>query len=318
MQDVTCGDWMSASRRYHARMSQTDEPQLFIVDVFAEKPYSGNQLAVVVGHRAEDWPTERMQAFAREMNFSETTFAAAAPTGDGAAPRADRWPVRIFTPTFELPFAGHPTLGTAWVLREHFTGEQRPSSITLGLGIGDVPVEFDGALVRMRPRTPDLGQVYDAGVMAAHLGLDASAVDDRHPCRHVGIGIEFVAIPLRDFDCLRAARGLSMPLGDDGRPLQVLAFAPGAYEPGARLAMRMFFEVDTIREDPATGSAAACLAAYLSDRLYFGSDRVSECVQQGYQIGRPSSLYIGAEPGDGGITVSVAGKVAPVSRGVVL
>jgi trans-2,3-dihydro-3-hydroxyanthranilate isomerase len=170
----------------------------------------------------------------------------------------------------------------------------------------------------MRPRTPELGQVYDAGVMAAHLGLDASAVDERHPCRQVGIGIEFVVIPLKDFESLRAARGLSMPVGEDGKPLQVLAFAPGAYEPGARLAMRMFFEVDVIREDPATGSAAACLAAYLSDRRYFGSERVIECVQQGYQIGRPSSLHITAEPADGGICVSVAGRVAPVSRGVVL
>lgn len=291
-------------------MPDADQPHLFLVDVFAEKPYAGNQLAVVAGYRAADWPTERMQAFAREMNFSETTFAAAQPQG-GA------WDVRIFTPTFELPFAGHPTLGTAWVLREHLAGD-RPSSITLRLGIGEVPVEFDGELVRMRPRPPVLGQVYDAGVMAAHLGLDASAVDERHPCRHVGIGIEFAVVPLHDLESLRQARGLSMPVGDDGKPLQLLAFAPGAYEPGARLAMRMFFDVDGIREDPATGSAAACLAAYLSDRRYFGSERVKECVQQGYQIGRPSSLHIGAEPASGGIAVSVAGKVAPVSRGILL
>jgi trans-2,3-dihydro-3-hydroxyanthranilate isomerase len=251
-------------------MSATEKPQLFLVDVFAEQPYAGNQLAVVVGYRPEDWPTERMQAFAREMNFSETTFAAAAPTGDGV------WPVRIFTPTFELPFAGHPTLGTAWVLREHFAGAEKPPAITLRLGIGDVPVEFDDALVRMRPRTPDLGQVYDAGVMAAHLGLDASAVDDRHPCRHVGIGIQFAMIPLRDFDSLRAARGLSMPLGDDGKPLQVLAFAPGAYEPGARLARIRprgrqpraslhIFRIAVI--SAASGSASACSRATRSDDL---------------------------------------------------
>jgi trans-2,3-dihydro-3-hydroxyanthranilate isomerase len=288
-----------------------DQPHLFIVDVFAEQPYAGNQLAVVVGFRPDDWPTERMQAFAREMNFSETTFAAAAPAG-GA------WDVRIFTPTFELPFAGHPTLGTAWVLREHFAGSRRPDSITLRLGIGEVPVEFDGDLVRMRPRAPELGQFYDAGVMAAHLGLEAAAVDERHPCRHAGIGIQFVVVPLRDHESLRAARGLSMPEGEDGNLLQVLAFAPGCYEPGAKLSMRMFFQVDTIREDPATGSAAACLAAYLSDRRYFGREDVRECVQQGYQIGRPSSLYIGAEATGGAIAVSVAGKVAPVSRGVVL
>jgi trans-2,3-dihydro-3-hydroxyanthranilate isomerase len=292
-------------------MTSNESPQLFLVDVFAERPYAGNQLAVVVGHKPEQWPAERMQAFAREMNFSETTFAAPSPEG-GA------YDVRIFTPTLELPFAGHPTLGTAWVLREHFTGGQRPVAIRLRLGIGEVPVEFDGDLVRMRPRTPEVGQLFDAGVMAAHVGLDASAVDERHPCCLVGIGIEFVVLPLRDFASLRAARGLSLPEGDNGRARQVLLFAPGSYEAGASLSMRMFFPADGIREDPATGSAAACLAAYLSQRRYFGSATLSECVQQGYEIGRPSSLYIAADTTGGATTVSVAGKVVPVSRGVVL
>src|SRR5690348_602874 len=96
-----------------ARMPADVAPQLFLVDVFAERRYAGNQLAVVVGYEPREWPTERMQAFAREMNFSETTFAMPSPR-DGA------YDVRIFTPASELPFAGHPTLGTSWVLRRFF------------------------------------------------------------------------------------------------------------------------------------------------------------------------------------------------------
>jgi trans-2,3-dihydro-3-hydroxyanthranilate isomerase len=151
--------------------------------------------------------------------------------------------------------------------------------------------------------------------MAAHLGLDASAIDSRHPCCRVDVGVEFVMVPLRDLASLRAAQPASLPAGDPGRMLGVLAFAPQTYEPGGDLAARVFFEAFGIREDPATGSAAACLAAYLSAQRYFGSERVKARVQQGYEVGRPSCLYIGAEPRDGTVAVNVAGKVALVARG---
>jgi trans-2,3-dihydro-3-hydroxyanthranilate isomerase len=253
-----------------------------------------------------------MQAFAREMNFSETTFASPS-ARDGA------FDVRIFTPAEELPFAGHPTLGTAWVLRRFFSGSEPPSALSLRLGVGVVPVEFDdgdyGPVVRMRPPSPELGATVDGAAMAAHLGLDATAIDDRHPCRRVSIGIEFVIVPLRDLASLSAARPVSLPVPDPGRLLGLLAFAPQAYEPGGDLSARMFFEAFGIREDPATGSAAACLAAYLSSQRYFGSQSVKARVQQGYEVGRPSCIYIGAEPHGGALRVSVAGKVALVVRG---
>ncbi|MFN2426632.1 MAG: PhzF family phenazine biosynthesis protein [Candidatus Binatia bacterium] len=289
-------------------------PQLFLVDVFAERPYAGNQLAVVVGADPDAWPVERMQAFACEMNFSETTFASPAPT-DGA------FEVRIFTPAEELPFAGHPTLGTAWVLRRHFANGAPMSELSLRLGVGVVPVEIvdtdAGELVRMRPRAPQLGAALDSGAMAAHLGLDASAIDSRHSCRRVNVGIEFAIVPLRDLASLRAARPSSLPAGDPGRMLGVLAFAPEAHEPGGDLSARVFFDALGIREDPATGSAAACLAAWLSAARYFGSEQVSVRVQQGYEIGRPSCLYIGADVADGSLAVHVAGKVVLVARGEV-
>ncbi len=288
------------------------QSSLFLVDVFAERPYAGNQLAVVVGAAASQWPTERMQAFAREMNFSETTFAS--PTASGGA-----FDVRIFTPAEELPFAGHPTLGTAWVLQRFFCGAEPPARLSLRLGVGVVPVEFDdagfGEVVRMRPRAPQLGETLDGAAMAGHLGIDAAAIDARHPCQRASIGIEFAIVPLRDLASLREARPASLPAAAPGRMLGVLAFSPEAYEPGGDLSARMFFDAFGIREDPATGSAAACLAAYLSAERYFGSERVRARVQQGYEVGRPSCLYIGAEQQDGQVAVDVAGKVVLVARG---
>ena len=289
-------------------------PHLFLVDVFAERPYAGNQLAVVVGAPDAEWPPQRMQAFAREMNFSETTFASST-SRDGA------FDVRIFTPAEELPFAGHPTLGTAWVLRRFFADGALAAGVSLRLGVGVVPVEFEdtdlGELVRMRPQPPQLGETMDPAAMAAHLGLDADAIDSRHACRRVSIGVEFAIVPLRDLASLRAARPASLPTGEPGRMLGVLAFAPGTYEPGGDLAARVFFEALGIREDPATGSAAACLAAYLSAERYFGGERVRARVQQGYEVGRPSCLYIGADVQGGAPAVHVAGKVVLVARGEV-
>lgn len=288
----------------------TSVPRLYLVDVFAERPWAGNQLAVVVGARPDDWPTQRMQAFAREMNFSETTFASPAER-DGA------YDVRIFTPAEELPFAGHPTLGTAWVLRRHLRDARLRGGISLRLGIGVVPVEFDdtdmGELVRMRPRTPVLGESMEPAEVARHLSIPVDAIDPRYSPRHVGIGVEFVIVALRDLASLRAASPRSLPAGGAGQMLGVLAVSPEAYEPGGDLSARVFFDALGIREDPATGSAAACLAAWLSAEKYFGSERVRARVQQGYEIGRPSCLYIGAGP-DG---VHVAGKVALVARGEV-
>ena len=287
------------------------KPRLYLVDVFAERPYTGNQLAVVVGASESEWPAARMQAFAREMNFSETTFT-------WAAPRDGAFDVRIFTPAEELPFAGHPTLGTAWVLRSYYSNND-PRSLSLRLRIGVVPVEFDsssrGEVVRMRPRPPTLGDVVDGRAMAAHLGIPASAIDPRHPCRRVSVGIEFVIVPLVDLASLRAARPKSLPAAASGQTLGVFAFAPEVYEPGGDLAARMFFDAFGIREDPATGSANACLAAYLSSRRYFGTTEVSARVQQGYEMGRPSCIVIGAKDRGGTIEVDVAGKVVLVATG---
>jgi trans-2,3-dihydro-3-hydroxyanthranilate isomerase len=293
-------------------MSSFSRPSLFLVDVFAEREYGGNQLAVVVGADPGQWPTERMQAFAREMNFSETTFAS--PT-----PSAGAFDVRIFTPGAELPFAGHPTLGTAWILRAFF-GAAPAAAIRLRFRVGEVAVDFeDGEFekVRMRPQTPVLGMMLDPAVMASHLALSSSDIDSRHPCRRASIGVEYAIVPVSNLDTLRRAIPVSLPLDHNDAPVFIFAFCGETYEPGADLAARMFFDANGTREDPATGSAAACLAAYLSSERWFGSSQVRARVQQGYEVDRPSCLYIGATEDGGSLRVDVAGKVRLVARGEV-
>ncbi|MBI5504958.1 MAG: PhzF family phenazine biosynthesis protein [Deltaproteobacteria bacterium] len=281
-------------------------PSLFLVDVFAERAHAGNQLAVVVGETG--WSSAQMQGFAREMNFSETTFVASPePRDDGG------YDVRIFTPSQELPFAGHPTLGTAWVIRRFFA----PASVEvlLHLGIGPVPVTFEARgqdeVVWMKPRAPGFGVRREAAELAALLGIDPSQIDDRAPCQEVSIGIDFVLLPLRSLGALRALRPATLPKNATGQTLFVFAFCPQTYEPGADLAARMFFDAFGVREDPATGSAGACLAAYLSEHRYFGARAVNVRVQQGYEMERPSCLYLRAEAG-GAASVS-AGDAASVS-----
>jgi len=293
-------------------VTASPRPSLFLVDVFAERPMAGNQLAVVVGARPEEWPTARMQAFAREMNFSETTFAS-------PEPASGAFDVRIFTPAEELPFAGHPTLGTAWVLRRLLGPGAASDRIVLRLGVGEVPVEFEdgefGELVRMRPRSPVIVGDVPAADVASALGIDASAIDSGHPCRRVSVGIEFVIVPLRDLAALRSLSPSALPRDAGGRPLFVYAFCNEACEPGGDLTARMFFEAMGVREDPATGSAAACLAAYLSAERWYGHEKLKARILQGHEIGRPSCLYVAAAPDGDGFAVEVAGKVHLVASG---
>jgi len=287
-------------------------PRLFIADVFAETRYTGNQLAVVAD--AGSLSSEDMQRIAREMNFSETTFLMA------NTPMAGAYPVRIFTPTREIPFAGHPTIGTAYVIREAIdpgSGDR----LVLRLGIGDVPVTFAPApgratIVWMHLPRPDLGAVHDPGPFARIVGLDPDDVDPRAPVQEVSIGLHFFFVPLRTLAALERCR-VNGPLRDavlTNVPLRCLfLFCPETRERGHDFAARMFFEAQGVREDPATGSANAGLAAYLLHHRYFPTDGVDITVEQGYQIGRPSLLYLRARSGDS--HVSVGGQVMITVRG---
>ena len=263
-----------------------------IVDVFAESPLSGNQLAVVRG--AGHLDTATMQAIALETNFSETTFV--------VEEHSDEARVRIFTPDRELPFAGHPTLGTAWVL-----GRDR-DYYTLDLPIGPVRVIFEtGGVAWMQPPPVEPGDTLSPQSAAALLGVARADIDTRYPCRFATIGPWFVLIGVNGLDALRRAAvrtDVYDELAGEG-VLGVFVFADEPYSDDAHFAARMFHHRGH-REDPATGSANTAFAAH----LYSFGVRGRIVVEQGFEIGRPSRLYL-----DVAETIRVGGKVRPVLTG---
>jgi trans-2,3-dihydro-3-hydroxyanthranilate isomerase len=275
--------------------------RLHIVDVFAETRYAGNQLAVVRDCAALS--AETMQTIAREMNFSETTFV--------TAESADRARVRIFTPAEELPFAGHPTIGTAWVL-----GHTRPS-FTLELAVGNVEVNCDGhnGVAWMTPPKPTLGERFPADRAAKLLQLGVADLDPNLPSQFVAIGPRFVFVGVRDLAALKRARldeAYFHACIEEGLPLHsVFLFAPQAYSKDAHYSARLFFDANGVREDPATGSANSGFAAYLHAHL---AKPIDVIVEQGFEIKRPSRLYLRADV----LQLRVGGRVQAVSEGRLL
>ncbi len=279
-----------------------------IVDVFAEQPYAGNQLAVF--RSAAGLTDEQMQTLAREMNFSETTFILS------DAPRDGGYDVRIFTVEEELPFAGHPTLGTAYVIHRDIAAADR---IVLNLKVGQIPVDFmpDG-LLWMQQRPPTFGQIYEPGQVAPLIGVEAEDIDTRFPVQIVSTGVPFPIIPLKTREAVTRAR-LNNGLYHEWRSAtgrdKVFLFCAEPYEAENHLNARMFWGSG---EDPATGSANGCLAGYLVKHRYFGTESINVRVEQGYEINRRSVLYLRAAPNPSDpnvIDVHVGGRVQNMASG---
>ena len=286
----------------------------YIVDVFAEEKYSGNQLAVV--RDAGDLQDTVMQKIAKEMNYSETTFILSNDARDGG------YDVRIFTPEMEVPFAGHPTLGTAYVIQREIIG--RPVDIIiLNLKVGRIPVYIsyigdDADILWMRHNPPIFGRVLSPGPVSRVLGLDVDDIDDRYPIQEVSTGLPFLIIPLKSLEAVRQAhidRDLYFELIRDLDAKALLIFCPETYDPRNDLNVRVFADYYGVPEDPATGSANGCLASYLVRYKYFGSEKVNVRVEQGYEVGRPSLLLLRGEFNEGGIDVYVGGRVQMIARG---
>ncbi len=271
--------------------------ELIIVDVFAEQPLAGNQLAVV--RQASALSDDQMQAIAREMNFSETTFVTE------QAP--DRATVRIFTPDRELPFAGHPTLGTAWVLADG-RGEY-----ILDLQAGAVPVVFKDGITWMTPPPVKLNSTFPRAQAAALIGLSSTDLDERYPVRFAEVGPQFLLIGLNSLTALKKAKldeTLYQQHLKEGQSMNCLfMFTHDSYSTATDYASRMFFYSGNFREDPATGSANSAFAAYLKD-LEGASASSMVIVEQGVEINRPSKLYLKIAD-----TIQVGGKVQGVSKG---
>jgi trans-2,3-dihydro-3-hydroxyanthranilate isomerase len=289
-----------------------------IVDVFAEASHAGNPLAVV--RDAADLGTATMQDVAREFGFSETTFLVSDPRAVETGVR-----VRIFTPEAELPFAGHPTLGSAWVIREHLAAS-RVDAVSLELGVGLVPVRFEalaggGEVAWLTAPPIELGARISAARIAPALGLAEEDFDPGLPVQHVSAGIGFVCVPLRSLDALRRCRldlRAFAALAGEGLPANVYFFCREVQGAANDLHARMLFAAPDVREDPATGSATACLGAYLLAHRAMGVGPLSLRIEQGVEMKRPSLLRLRAREGSSGAQIEVGGRVIETARGELL
>lgn len=276
----------------------------YIVDVFAERKYAGNQLAVF--RDAGAIPDSEMQQIARETNYSETTFILSEKEKDGG------YDVRIFTPQREVPFAGHPTLGTAFVIQREIVKE-KVKKIILNLQVGQIPVTFNYTddhpdIMWMKQKAPTFGQTFEIDEISRILELKNDDIPYRFPIQEVSTGLPFIIVPLKSKEALEKARLTA-------EDKSILVFCPEIYEKGNDLNARVFANSYGVPEDPATGSANGCLAGYLVKHLYFKKDKIDIKVEQGYKLGRPSLLYLKAEDKKSEIEVNVGGKAIMVARG---
>jgi trans-2,3-dihydro-3-hydroxyanthranilate isomerase len=280
------------------------------VDVFTDRALNGNALAVVLDGRGLS--TEQMQAIARETNLSETTFIL---PGDPPAEKTQGIRVRIFTVQEELPFAGHPTLGTAFVLHTR-TGA---NEILLNLNVGPVPIRFVEQAGRpfgeMTQKNPDFGAIHDREAVARATGLNAADFDPTAPIQSVSTGVPFAIAPVRSLKTLQSFRL------DVNRAAEYLERSGEKFfyfvsretvDPRARLHARMFFYNG---EDPATGSAAGCCSAWMVAHGVAAPDE-QVMIEQGLEMHRPSSIFVRAGKRDNQVVnVRVGGNCVEVLRG---
>lgn len=300
----------------------------YTTDVFTDRPFGGNQLAVFPD--ATDIPDELLLPIAREFNFSEVTYVY--PPADERHTRR----VRIFTPGGEIPFAGHPTVGTAFVL--FASGELRAIACTevtvvLEEGVGPVPVRVRfGEGGTAGGATPTFAQLSvarlpeamppepDAATLADVLSLDPSDfLGGDYAAQTVSCGLPFLMVPVRSRDAVRRARVRldAWERSLKGTPgSEMMVFASDPERPGTDVRARVFVPGLNVPEDPATGSACAALGGYLAARTPRDGATLRWVVEQGVEMGRPSVIAVEVDKAEGRVTgVRVGGSAVLVSEG---
>ena len=286
----------------------------YIVDVFAISKYTGNQLAIFPN--AHELTTEQMQSIAKEIHFSETTFILS------DQPENNGYPVRIFTPKYELPFAGHPTIGTAFIIQQKII-QQPVSRVSLNLQVGQTPVDMsyqEGAidLLWMAQRLPTFDELFEPEEIAEVLNISVDDLDERFPIQSVSTGVGFIVVPLKTQEALKKCQinqQAYQQIIANTEAKMILVFCPETHKPENDLCVRVFADYFGMTEDPATGSGNGCLAAYLVQYDYFSQPSINLKVEQGYEIDRPSLLLLKARRDQTAIQVFVGGRVIMVAQG---
>ncbi len=299
------------------------EIKFYIIDVFANAKYEGNQLAVFVDidNQLSD---RQMQQIALEINFAETTFIKEIQANN-------RFVVRIFTPEHEVPFAGHPSLGTSYIISK-FILPKAPKKITLVLAHADIditilePNNLDESIFFMRQAQPDFGSVFTKNEISMELGINPDNIDATLPIQEISTGLPYIIIPLKNrvaidnlslnyesFKEFLLAHYKYKTNSPTGHSTSLFFFTKEAYEPGNSYNTRMLLiENNKLSEDAATGSANGCFLAYL---LQHESDTIKATVEQGFQLGRKSYIYLDGTLKNETFQINVGGRNKLISEG---
>ena len=284
------------------------EISFYQVDVFTKHLFGGNPLAVFP--QAQDFKEEDLQKVAREMNLSETTFVY-----PSTSEEAD-FDVRIFTPTCEIPFAGHPTLGTAYVLRENglVTKDKNPLRLNFKAGIIPVWAEEDKGFMQ-HPPAKFLQELERSEKISQALGLGLKCLDDRFPIQVVSTGFPALLVPVISLDNIKEVAINAQVLDEVLEPLgidMVYAFTTQVVHSSFTLHSRAFAPSMGIPEDPATGSVSGAVGAYLAKYDVIEKEKLGDIkIEQGYEMNRPGLIFVTVD----GTTIRVGGKARMVFKG---
>lgn len=297
--------------------------QYYIVDVFANAPYEGNQLAVFLD-LTNQLSTDQMQRIAREINFAETTFIK-------ANKHDQRFAVRIFTPEHEIPFAGHPSLGTSYIIAKFLLSEP-PRTLTLELAHGDLlisiikPDKIDESLFYMQQTQPEIREAFDHKEVAAALKINAKDLDYALPIQEISTGLPYIIIPMKSLAAINRLELLYQPFknfliskkkyranSSTGHSTSLFFFTSETHDRANDYHARMLLiENNKVSEDAATGSANGCLLAYL---LKYSRSEIKAIVEQGFQVGRKSYIYLEGEMANDHYKINVGGRNRLIATG---
>ncbi|WP_459503166.1 PhzF family phenazine biosynthesis protein [Bacillus sp. C1] len=254
-----------------------------------------------------------MQLIAKELNYAETTFVLLKEQID------EGYDVRIFTPNEEIPYAGHPVLGTAFVLRKEILQNETLENMLLHFQGGFVEVTFhdEENVLWMQQNKSEFGEGLDRNVVAEVRNIDISQIDIRYPIQEVSTGLPIILVPLKSLAVVKEVqinKEKYFKLIEKREAKGIMVFTSETYEEVNNLDVRDFAEYYGIPEDAVTGSSNGCLAAYLIKHRYFDKKKINMRVEQGYEINRPSLLHIRAEEKEDVIAVFVGGEVTSIAK----
>lgn len=278
----------------------------YIVDVFTKKKYAGNQLAIFL--EAEALSDEQMQKIAREINFAESTFITKLDVENNSAT------IRIFTPEHEMKFAGHPIIGTSWVLMNKIFVNQ-PRNITLNVPIGEIPVNQSGDLVWLQAAQPQFLDTFSAEGFLSFSNLSSADFDDEFSIQEVTTGSAFVIVPLKN---KKALENLILDKDKMNEWLQVncktnhRALCFYCLEDAKLISRMLCVENNQLIEDAATGSASTCLQAFL---LKYYSPEIKIVNHQGDFINRPSQIYFDGKLTENHFDIKIGGETQFIAKG---